>query len=145
MPNPYRFRSGESTGEAEKKTWCTNSSTSATGQLLKLQLFISSLWFKSIDRKWTKTTGGLKWGSLGERVFFFFFFINGDLQNVLNLNEQNLTIMFSSMIWNVPKSILSSNGRQSDHLFRVTWSMKLIYLHLTSHLEILLFSKSSKW
>ncbi len=75
MPNPYRFRSGESTGEAEKKTWCTNSSTSATGQLLKLQLFISSLWFKSMDRKWTKTYRRVEMGKFGWKVFFFFFFM----------------------------------------------------------------------
>ncbi len=75
MPNPYRFRSGESTGEAEKKTLCTNSSTSATGQLLKLQLFISSLWFKSIDRKWTKQQAGWNGEVWVERVFFFFFLL----------------------------------------------------------------------
>lgn len=59
-PNSLSFWSGKWTGEGEKKIWCTNSSTPVTEQLLKLQLFISSLWFKSMDRKWKKTYSGVE-------------------------------------------------------------------------------------
>lgn len=59
----------------------------------------------------------------------------------LELHEQNLMTMFSSRIWDVPRTISSFNVCLCSWSI-CTWSMTLVNIYLTSHLKRFIFNVS---